>query len=42
MDAFNYINLFETYGIEYLLTVAFLLVLIPFWKILNSLPKERK
>jgi len=35
MDEFRYINLFETKGIEYIIIIAFLLLIIPFWKLLN-------
>lgn len=35
MDEFSYINLFETKGIEYIIIIAFLLLIIPFWKLLN-------
>lgn len=36
MDGFSYVNIFETKGIEYLVIIAFLLLLIPFWLILNK------
>lgn len=36
MDGFHYYNLFETKGIEYLITIAFFLLLIPLWKVLNG------
>jgi hypothetical protein len=42
MSAFKYIDLFETYGSEYLLIIAFFLLLILFWKILAVHPKTRK
>jgi glycine cleavage system H protein len=35
MDGFTYNNIFETKGIEYLAIIAFLLLLIPFWLLLN-------
>jgi glycine cleavage system H protein len=35
MDGFSYINIFETKGIEYLAIIAFFLILIPFWILLN-------
>jgi len=35
MDGFSYINIFETKGIEYIVIIIFLLMLIPFWIILN-------
>ena len=36
MDGFTYHNIFDTKGIEYLVIIAFLLLLIPFWLILNN------
>lgn len=35
MDGFSYYNIFDTKGIEYLVVIAFLLLLIPFWLVLN-------
>ncbi len=35
MDGFSYVNIFATKGMEYVLTIAFFLVLIPFWIVLN-------
>lgn len=35
MDGFSYHNIFETKGMEYLAIIAFFLLLIPFWIILN-------
>lgn len=35
MNEFYYSNLFETKGAEYLLTIVFFLLLIPFWIMLN-------
>jgi glycine cleavage system H protein len=35
MDGFSYYNIFDTKGIEYLVIIAFLLLLIPFWLALN-------
>jgi glycine cleavage system H protein len=35
MDGFSYVNLFDTKGIEYIIIIAFLLAIIPFWKLLN-------
>jgi len=35
MDGFSYYNMFDTKGIEYLVIIAFLLLLIPFWLALN-------
>jgi glycine cleavage system H protein len=40
MDGFTYINIFETKGIEYLAIIAFLLLLIPFWLLLNKKAKN--
>jgi glycine cleavage system H protein len=36
MDGFSYVNIFETKGIEYIVIIIFLLLLIPFWIILNK------
>jgi len=35
MDGFTYHDIFQTKGIEYLVIIAFLLILIPFWVIIN-------
>lgn len=39
MDGYTYINIFETKGIEYLAIIAFLILLIPFWLLLNKKAK---
>jgi glycine cleavage system H protein len=39
MDGFTYTNIFETKGIEYLAIIAFLVLLIPFWLLLNKKAK---
>jgi glycine cleavage system H protein len=36
MDGFSYNNIFETKGIEYLIIIAFLILIIPFWIIINK------
>lgn len=36
MDGYSYFNIFDTKGIEYLAIIAFLLLLIPFWLVLNK------
>ncbi len=36
MDGFTYSNIFETKGIEYLIIIAFLILIIPFWILLNN------
>ncbi len=36
MDAFSYHNIFDTKGIEYLIVIGFLLLIIPFWILLNK------
>lgn len=36
MDAFSYVNIFSTKGIEYLITIGFFIALIPFWRILQE------
>ena len=35
MEAYTYSNLFDTKGIEYIIVISFLLLLIPFWIIVN-------
>jgi glycine cleavage system H protein len=35
MDGFSYTNIFETKGVEYLIIIAFLLLIIPFWLAIN-------
>jgi len=45
MDGFSYNNIFETKGIEYLIIIAFLLLIIPFWYTINrktALAKQLK
>jgi len=42
MDGFSYTNIFETKGIEYLAIIAFLVLLIPFWVLLNRKSKVTK
>lgn len=41
MDAFSYTDIFDTKGIEYLIIIAFLLLIIPFWRLLNRPIKAR-
>jgi glycine cleavage system H protein len=36
MDGFSYTNIFETKGIEYLIIIAFLFLIIPFWIAINK------
>jgi glycine cleavage system H protein len=36
MDGFSYNNIFETKGIEYLIIITFLLLIIPFWLLINK------
>ncbi len=36
MDGFSYNNIFETKGIEYLIIITFLLMIIPFWLLINK------
>ncbi|MFZ4399343.1 MAG: glycine cleavage system protein H [Bacteroidales bacterium] len=36
MEGFNYYNIFDTKGIEYIAIIAFFIILIPFWIILNK------
>ena len=40
MEDFTYHSLFETKGIEYLIIIAFFLILIPFWLLLRRKPGE--
>jgi len=42
MDGFTYDNLFATKGIEYIIIIAFLLLIIPFWMLLNKPLKDPK
>lgn len=42
MEGFSYTNIFETKGIEYLAIIAFFLMLIPFWILLNKQAKIAK
>lgn len=35
MEGFSYTNIFETKGIEYLIIITFLLLIIPFWIMIN-------
>ncbi len=36
MDGFTYTDIFETKGIEYIIIITFLIILIPFWVIINK------
>jgi hypothetical protein len=36
MDAFTFVDIFATKGIEYLLVIAFLIVFVGFWKYLRD------
>jgi glycine cleavage system H protein len=42
MEGYSYTNIFETKGIEYLAIIAFFLLLIPFWLLLNKKVKARQ
>ena len=42
MDGFTYHDIFETKGLEYLAIIAFFLLLIPFWIILNRKVVSKK
>lgn len=35
MDGFGYVDIFDTKGIEYLIIIGFLILIIPFWIVLN-------
>lgn len=39
MDGFSYTDIFATKGVEYLVIIAFLILLIPFWVLLGKQPK---
>lgn len=36
MDAFSYTNIFQTKGIEYIIIIAFLILIVPFWQIITK------
>lgn len=36
MDGFTYHNIFQTKGIEYIIIIAFLVLLVPFWLVINK------
>jgi len=36
MDAYSYVNIFSTKGIEYLIVISFFIVVIPFWRMLKE------
>ncbi len=42
MEGYTYTNIFETKGIEYLFIIAFFVILIPFWLMLNRKPKLKQ
>ena len=42
MDGFSYYNIFETKGLEYLIIIAFLVIIIPFWIFINRQAKISK
>lgn len=42
MESYYYHNIFETKGLEYLLTIGFFLLLIPFWLLLNKRVEVKK
>lgn len=35
MDGFSYVNIFATKGIEYLIIISFLILIVPFWRMIN-------
>jgi glycine cleavage system H protein len=41
MDGFSYSNIFATKGIEYLIIIAFLILLIPFWILFNKRTRSK-
>ena len=36
MDAFSYVNIFSTKGIEYLIVISFFILFVPFWRFLQE------
>lgn len=42
MDAFSYTNIFQTKGIEYIIIIAFLILIIPFWQIITRPVVQQK
>ena len=40
MEGFSYTNIFETKGIEYLTIIAFFVILVPFWFLINRKPNR--
>lgn len=40
MDGFSYNNIFDTKGIEYIIVIFFLILLIPFWFVLNRKKRD--
>ncbi|MDT8401089.1 MAG: hypothetical protein RQ743_05290 [Bacteroidales bacterium] len=42
MEGFTYTNIFDTKGMEYLVVIAFLIMIIPFWRALNKPLKVRE
>ncbi|HKL66683.1 MAG TPA: hypothetical protein VJ877_02235 [Bacteroidales bacterium] len=42
MDGFSYTNIFDTKGIEYLVVIAFLILIVPFWRALNKPLKTKE
>lgn len=36
MDAYSYVNIFSTKGIEYLIVISFFIVVVPFWRVLRE------
>ena len=40
MEAFTYIDIFATKGIEYILVITVLLLFIPFWRMLSQPAKK--
>jgi glycine cleavage system H protein len=42
MDGFSYYNIFETKGLEYIIIISFLILIIPFWIIINKKASVKK
>ena len=36
MDAFSYVNIFSTKGVEYIIVISFFIAIVPFWRMLKE------
>jgi hypothetical protein len=41
-DLNSYVDLFKTYGIEYIIIIVFLIAIIFLWRYLSKRPKDKK